>query len=327
MKRLFTATLLLLAASTLFAASPGYKDTLVVARDGTGDFRNLGEAFEACRAFMDYDVHILVKNGTYKEKLVLPSWLENVVIEGEDVEKTVITWDDHANIPGSGALAGRGIGTFRTYTLRVDGNDITFRNLTIENNAAPLGQAVALHTEGDRLLFVGCRILGNQDTIYIGRARGRCCFVDCYIEGTTDFIFGPSTAWFEGCTIHSKRNSYITAASTPADVAYGYVFSHCRLTFADGVTKMRLGRPWRDYAYTLFMHCDLGDRIAPDGWNPWNAANPAQTVRYAEYDCSGVSADRSQRLPWSRELKRREADRITPEAVFGVVDDGWNPLP
>ena len=105
------------------------------------------------------------------------------------------------------------MGTFRTYTVKVEGNDITFKNLTIENNAAPLGQAVALHTEGDRLMFIHCRLLGNQDTIYTGREGTRLLFTDCYIEGTTDFIFGPATALFERCTIHSKRNSYITAAS------------------------------------------------------------------------------------------------------------------
>ena len=102
------------------------------------------------------------------------------------------------------------MGTFRTYTVKVEGSDITFKNLTIENNAAQLGQAVALHTEGDRLKFINCRILGNQDTIYTGAKFTRLYFKDCYIDGTTDFIFGPSTALFEDCIIHSKRNSYVT---------------------------------------------------------------------------------------------------------------------
>lgn len=148
---------------------------------------------------------------------------------GESAEGTIITYDDHANIDK--------MGTFRTYTVKVEGNDITFKNLTIENNAAPLGQAVALHTEGDRLMFIHCRLLGNQDTIYTGREGTRLLFTDCYIEGTTDFIFGPATALFERCTIHSKRNSYITAASTPENVEFGYVFKNCKLTAAPGVTK------------------------------------------------------------------------------------------
>ena len=136
------------------------------------------------------------------------------------------------------------MGTFRTYTLKIEGSDITLKNITIENNSARLGQAVALHTEGDRLLFINCRFLGHQDTIYTGVGGTRLYFKDCYIEGTTDFIFGPSTAWFENCTIKSKANSYVTAASTPADQAYGYVFNHCKLIADEGIDKVFLGRPW-----------------------------------------------------------------------------------
>ena len=168
---------------------------------------------------------------------------------GESAEKTIITYDDHANI--------NKMGTFRTYTVKVEGNDITFKDLTIENNAAPLGQAVALHTEGDRLMFVNCRFLGNQDTIYTGTEGARLLFTNCYIEGTTDFIFGPSTALFEYCELHSKRDSYITAASTPQSEEFGYVFKNCKLTAAPGVKKVYLGRPWRPYAATVLSIVSL----------------------------------------------------------------------
>lgn len=225
------------------------KDTLVVTRDGTGDYRNIQEAVEAVRAFMDYTVTIYIKNGTYKEKLVIPSWVKNVQLVGESAENTIITYDDHANI--------NKMGTFRTYTVKVSGNDITFKDLTIENNAAPLGQAVALHTEGDRLMFINCRFLGNQDTIYTGSEGARLLFTNCYIEGTTDFIFGPSTALFEYCELHSKRDSYITAASTPQNIEFGYVFKNCKLTAAPGVKKVYLGRPWRPYAAQLLLTVSL----------------------------------------------------------------------
>ena len=169
-------------------------DTIFVARDGTAEFRNISEAIEVCRAFMEYHKVIYVKKGVYKEKLVIPSWLDNIEICGEDRDNTIITYDDHANIKLP--ETGKGMGTFRTYTLKIQGNDITLKNITIENNSARLGQAVALHTEGDRLSFINCRFLGHQDTIYTGKASTRQLFKDCYIEGTTDFIFGPSTAWF-----------------------------------------------------------------------------------------------------------------------------------
>ena len=238
-------------------------DTIVVARDGTGRFRNVAEAIEVCRAFMDYHKVIYVKKGIYKEKLTVPQWLTNIEICGEDRDNTIITWDDHANVylPE----IGKGMGTFRTYTLRIGGSHITLKNITVENNSARLGQAVALHTEGDCLLFVNCRFLGHQDTIYTGNASTRLYFSGCYIEGTTDFIFGPSTAWFENCDIYCKANSYITAASTPKEVTYGYIFNNCRITTAPDVTKVYLGRPWRDYGYTLFMNCQLPQQIRPEG--------------------------------------------------------------
>ena len=331
MKKLLTAPFAIALSATAAMAANKYDnpDTIVVARDGTGEFRNISEAIEVCRAFMDYHKVIYVKRGTYKEKLEIPTHLTNIEICGEDALTTIITWDDHANIMMPSAYdpiaierhptAGtqhptpgnyHPIGTFRTFTLRVCGSDITLKNITIENNSARLGQAVALHTEGDRLRFIGCRFLGHQDTVYTGRGGTRLLFRDCYIEGTTDFIFGPSTAWFENCTIKSKANSYITAASTPADVEYGYVFNRCRLIADEGVTKVYLGRPWRPYAYTLFMNCTLGSHIVPAGWENWRNPENEKTARYAEYNNSGDGANTKQRVAWSRQLTKKEVEKI-----------------
>lgn len=306
--------LLAMVSLTLNAANKyDNPDTLFVARDGTGEFRNIDDAIEVCRAFMDYHKVIFVKKGVYKEKLIIPSWLTNIEICGEDAEQTIITWDDHANIKTQERP--KGIGTFRTYTLKIEGSDITLKNITIENNSARLGQAVALHTEGDRLVFVNCRFLGHQDTVYTGVAGSRQLFRNCYIEGTTDFIFGPGTAWFEECEIRSKANSYITAASTPKDQPYGYVFNRCRLTAEEGIDKVYLGRPWRDYGYTLFMNCELGSHIRPEGWHNWQK-NREETARYMEYGNHGPGADTKDRVGWSRQLDKKEAKKITQEEVL-----------
>ena len=308
MRKVLGLLLLLVAVSGTWAQER--RDTLVVSRDGTGDFRTLQEAVESARAFMDYTVTIYVKNGVYKEKVIVPSWVENIDIIGEDRDKTIITYDDHANI--------NKMGTFRTYTVKVEGSDITFKNLTIENNAAQLGQAVALHTEGDRLKFINCRILGNQDTIYTGAKFTRLYFKDCYIDGTTDFIFGPSTALFENCMIHSKRNSYVTAASTPKEAKYGYIFKHCKLTAEPGVDKVYLGRPWRPYAYTLFIECELGKHIVPAGWHNWGKQSNEETARYMEYKNTGEGANVSERVAWSKQLTKKEAEAVTVDAIFGT---------
>ena len=323
--------------SPLLAASPfDNPDTIVVARDGTGQFRTIGEAIEVCRAFMDYHKVIYVKRGTYKEKLIIPEWLTNIELCGEDRDNTVITYDDHANIPMDAtlwptemsqqllAMGNRPkLGTFRTFTLRVAGSNITVKNITIENNAARLGQAVALHTTGDRLQFLNCRFLGHQDTVYTCTANTRVYFKDCYIEGTTDFIFGAATAWFEHCDIYCKADSYITAASTTKEQPYGYVFNRCTVTAAPGVTQVYLGRPWRDYGYTLFMNCDLCKEIRPEGWHHWQKERE-QTARYMEYNNRGEGADTAQRVAWSRQLTPNEARLITLERVFSI-STAWMP--
>ena len=329
MKKVLLAMMLFLAAWPVLAANKyDNPDTLVVSRDGTGEFRTIDEAIEVCRAFMDYTKVIYVKKGVYKEKLIIPSWLTNITICGEDRNNTIITWDDHANIkmPVGGldseaAVKGKPIGTFRTYTLKVQGSYITLKDITIENNAAKLGQAVALHTEGDHILVQNCRLLGNQDTVYTGVGGTRVAFYDCYIEGTTDFIFGPSIAWFQNCEIHSKANSYITAASTPAGQKYGYVFYKCRLTADKDVDKVYLGRPWRPFAATIFMDCELGKHIRPEGWHNWNNAKNEETARYAEYGNKGEGASTKNRVKWSKQLSKKEAAKVTLLDAFG--EDCW----
>lgn len=329
MKKVLLAMMLFLAAGPVLAANKyDNPDTLVVSRDGTGEFRTIDEAIEVCRAFMDYTKVIYVKKGVYKEKLIIPSWLTNITICGEDRDNTIITWDDHANIkmPVGGldseaAVKGKPMGTFRTYTLKVQGSYITLKDITIENNAAKLGQAVALHTEGDHILVQNCRLLGNQDTVYTGVGGTRVAFYDCYIEGTTDFIFGPSIAWFQNCEIHSKANSYITAASTPAGQKYGYVFYKCRLTADKDVDKVYLGRPWRPFAATIFMDCELGKHIRPEGWHNWNNAKNEETARYAEYGNKGEGASTKNRVKWSKQLSKKEAAKVTLLNAFG--EDCW----
>ena len=325
MKKIILLLLLVCAMSVQARGKFDNTDTITVAKDGSGQFTRINDAIEVCRAFMEYKKVIFVKNGIYKEKVVVPSWLTNIEIVGEDRDKTVITFDDYANI--TSPVTGLPMGTFRTYTVKVEGTDITFRNITIENNAPKLGQAVALHTEGDRLAFVNCRILGNQDTIYTGTPGTRLYFLNCFISGTTDFIFGPSVAWFEKCELRSRADSYVTAASTPKNQKYGYVFSHCRLTAEPGVTKVCLGRPWRPYAYTLFIYSELGSHIVAAGWHNWkDYHDPAGEgiVRYAEYGNSGPGADVAGRVSWMHQLTKKEAAAITTANVFSETD--WIPV-
>jgi len=317
--------------SHLLASPPD----IVVAKDGRGDFFTVQEAIDAVPDFShDQVTTIYVKEGTYKERIIIPAGKQRVVIRGAGMDKTVLTYDNYARkIWPDGRFE---VGTSGSASLYVHSDLVTFEDLTIENSAGDggiVGQAVALFTDGDRLFFHRCRITANQDTIYTFGSRGsngrlkRSYYLDCIIEGTTDFIFGPSIAYFENCTILSKKDSYITAASTPQGEKYGYVFKDCRLTAAPGVTKVYLGRPWRSYARTVYLNCEMGGHIRPEGWHDWNKPETHKTAFYAEYGCTGPGADRSGRVKWGRQLKARQAADYTFDKVMEQGDGtAWNPF-
>ncbi|WP_431210550.1 pectinesterase family protein [Puia sp. P3] len=162
--------------------------------------------------------------------------------------------------------------------------------------------------------------MGNQDILFLNSSRSRQLYKDCYIEGTTDFIFGSATAWFTGCHIHSRKNSYVTAASTPMDHAYGFVFYDCTLTADSGLDRVYLGRPWRPYADVVYMNCYLGAHIVREGWSGWNKTDNWKTARYAEYGDYGPGGGVAGRVSWSKQLSDAEAGGITPRVVFGDWD-------
>lgn len=292
------------------------KYDFVVAHDGSGNFTSIQKAIDACKAFPDTRLSIFVKNGTYKEKLLVPSCNSFLSIVGENVEKTIITYDDYFDKIKRGRNS-----TFYTYTILVEANDFRLENMTVENTAGTVGQAVALHVEGDRCVFSNCRFLGNQDTVYAAGRFSRMLFTNCYIEGTTDFIFGEATALFEKCTIHCKGDSYITAASTPEGKPFGFVFLNCKLTAATGVKKVYLGRPWRIYARVAFLNCEMGGFICPEGWHNWSKQESGKTTVFAEYNNSGFGADTRKRVAWSQKLDKKGAAKYNKEDIFAPF--GW----
>ena len=289
---------------------------ITVAQDGSGDYTTIQEAIYNCKAFPYQRITIHIKNGTYREKVKIPEWNPNIALIGESREKTIISYADYFD----GIALGRN-STFHTYTLLVEGDDFHAANLTVENTAGDMGQAVALAVNADRVKVENCTIKGHQDTFYATGNGNRQYFEDCWIEGTTDFIFGEGTVLFEDCVIHSKKDSYITAASTPKGMDYGFVFRNCRLTADKGVDKVYLGRPWRIYAKTVFLNCTMGNHILPEGWHNWNKPEAEKTSFYAEYRSKNEEVDLSKRASWSHILSPSEAKKYTISHILGK--DPW----
>lgn len=298
------------------AAQPKYD--FVVAQDGSGQFKTVQEAINAVPDFRKKITTIFIKSGTYKEKLILPTSKTLVTLIGEDVKKTILTFDDFAQKKNR---FGEEVGTTGSASFYIFGSDFTAENITFENNAGIVGQAVAVRIEGDRVYFKNCRFLGNQDTLYTYGEFSRQYYKNCYIEGTIDFIFGWSTAYFDNCEIFCKQNGYITAAATMQGTKYGYVFRNCTITGSAPEHSFYLGRPWRPHAKTVFLNCQLGKVIKPEGWHNWDKPEAEKTTYYAEYQSTGPGANPKARVKWAKQLTDKEAKEFTPEVVLG----DWKP--
>lgn len=292
----------------------------VVAADGSGDFTKVQDAIDAVPDLRKKETLIFIKNGVYKEKLVLAGSKTNITFVGEDVEKTLLTYDDYASKHNR---FGEEVGTSGSSSFFIYGDGFTARNITFENSSGPVGQAVAVRVDGDKVFFENCRFLGYQDTLYPHGKDSRQYYKDCYVEGTVDFIFGWSTVIFEGCQIHSLGESgYVTAASTTEETDYGFVFIDCKLTSDTPKHSVYLGRPWRPYAQTVFINCEMDDHIKPEGWHNWGKEDAEKTTFYAEYGSTGPGASPGTRVSWAKELKEKELINYTKQKVFGDWDPG-----
>lgn len=292
-----------------------------VGKEAFCDYRTIQEAVDELerRPSQKHET-LYILSGVYEEAVRI--YRSDLTIAG--IGEVVITNNRYARQPDE---TGEEQGTFATPTLFLNGSRLVIENLTVANTAGQgpeIGQALALYAHCDETVFRNCTFKGHQDTIFTGplpaankhggpfggiplRERHEQCrqlYSRCYIEGTVDFIFGGATAYFEQCEIRSLRSAhdgvgYVTAASTPENQTYGYVFEECLLTAGDDVSGIYMGRPWRSYAATAFVNCRLGAHIHPAGWDNWgNPANEA-TVRYSEYAASGLSELRGQRAPWA----------------------------
>ncbi|MFO3704511.1 pectinesterase family protein [Xanthomonas codiaei] len=296
------------------AADPVY----TVAKQGNAGYRTVQAAIDAA-VQGGKRAQIKVGAGVYQELIVVPANAPALKLTGAGATQTVITYDNYAS--RINPATGTEYGTSGSSSVIIAGNDFTAEQLSLGNHAGPVGQAVAVRVDGDRAAFRNVRFLGYQDTLYLRGAK-LSYFLDCYVEGTVDFVFGAGTALFENVQLHSLGDGYLTAASTPQEAARGFVFRNARVTAASGVSRVFLGRPWRPYASVSFIGSQLGKHIVPEGWNNWgNAANEA-TARYSDYQSSGDGANPSRRVKWSRQLTAAQAAALDRNTILG----NWRPF-
>jgi pectinesterase len=310
-KNLLLVIVLLICSTNIFAQTSNpqqYKYVFTVAKDGTGDYLFIQDAIDAMRVYPLAPITLYIKNGVYNEKIELPANNTDVTFIGESVDNTIIVFNDYS---GKGKLT-----TFTSFTAKISGNRFRAENITFANNAGRVGQAVALYVDADKAVFKNCKFLGDQDTIFASGETSNQLFDSCYIEGTTDFIFGPATAVFKNCVIKGKTNSFITAASTSIGKPYGFVFLDCKIIADTVVTKLYLGRPWRANAKTVFINCNLTKVISPEGWDNWGNPSNEKTAYYAEYKNTGEGAANDKRVKWARQLSKNELKMYGLNSIF-----------
>ncbi len=310
--------LVILWCCVSFLAKAQNKYDFTVAQDGTGNFKTVQEAFNAVPDFRKATTTIFIKNGIYKEKLNLSSSKQMVKMIGESVEGTILTYDDWAQKKNT---FGEEKGTSGSSSFYIYGAQFTAENITFQNTAGPVGQAVALFVAGDKAKFINCKMLGFQDTLYTYGYASRQYYYKCYIEGTVDFIFGSATAVFEECEIFCKKGGYITASSSPDTSKYGYVFINSKITGDAPKGSFYLGRPWRPYAKAVFINCHLGDVIKAEGWDNWGKQSNEQTAFYAEYKNTGPGANPTSRVAWSHQLDEKNSQSYN---LLNILN-GWEP--
>jgi pectinesterase len=303
----------------------------IVANDVSATHTNLQAAINSAPDNGTNVFRILIRPGTYEGQFIVPKEKRHIQLVGENPTNTVLTYG--LNVFETNATT---IPRFDGIGVIVLGDDFSAENITFQNTSGDHGQALALRSDGDRAVFNNCRMLGWQDTLRVD--DGRDYFTNCYIAGRVDFIYGSATAVFDHCEIHSKNGGHVTAANTPKDQPFGFVFMNCRLTGdpqpwvgTNGIPANTnqppmadLGRPWRPYASVTYLNCELGGHIKPEGWNNWRNPTNELTARFAEYNSTGPGANPDKRFKWSKQLTDEEAKNYTIEKILGGADN-WNP--
>ncbi len=263
-------------------------------------------------------LYIEIAPGTYHERVFVTQNRAGTALigTGTDPGKVVISAAQNAKSAG---------GTFFTSTVEVNGEGFEADNLTFENTAGNTGQAVAITVRSDRAVFKRCRFLGDQDTLFSD--FGRQYFLDSYIQGGVDFIFGNSAAVFENSEIHIIRPGYLTAQSRiSAEQKTGYVFHKARITAEDlHGRSFYLGRPWRPFSRVVFLDCDLPASLSPQGWSPWIPEGTIENTYYGERGSVGPGASPGSRLAGTHQLTAVEAAPFATRKFLRGADN-WDPV-
>ncbi len=262
-------------------------------------------------------LYVHIAPGTYSERVIVTANRPRTTFLGDPSDPSVVVITAAQNAKSAG-------GTFFSETVDVEAPEFNADGITFSNTAGATGQAVAIAVRSDKAIFKHCRFLGYQDTLFAD--FGRQYYMESYITGGVDFIFGNAAAVFDHVTIHEQIPGYLTAQSrTGPQQTTGYVITHSVVTSEAFEGKsFYLGRPWREFSRVIVMNSTLPAELSPQGWSPWTKGDVPVYTFYAEYDNNGPASSVADRVPWSRQLSKQEAQHFVP-TEFLSGSDHWNP--
>lgn len=310
----------------LEAKTLSLQPTMVVAKDGSGQFKTISDALKTLpKKNNETFIVIYVKAGVYEETVIFPKKVNKVMLIGDGRQKTVIT--------GKLSFAG-GIKTYHTATVAVNADDFVAKDLTIENTAGSEGhQAVALRVSGDKAVIYNVEINGYQDSLYAHKYRQY--YRSCAISGTIDFVFGDALALFQECKFIVRKPGPEQACMVTAEgridprspggfvIQNGHITAEPALVQAQPAVKAYLGRPWKELSRTIIMESIIDGFIDPSGWSPWSGNFALDTCYYAEYGNRGAGSNTTDRVMWKgiKNITLETAKSWTGGAAYG--DDSW----
>nr|GMD12124.1 pectinesterase-like [Ipomoea batatas] len=304
------------------------KPDLIVAQDGSGDYRRINDALSAAPDVSDTRFVIYIKAGAYYEYVDVGKKKTMIMFVGDGMGETLIKGNRNVR---------DGWPTFRSATVVVAGSGFIAKGITFENYAGPeKHQAVAVRSDSDYSVFYDCSFVGYQDTLYIHSRRQ--FFRECDVYGTVDFIFGNAAVVFQNCNLYARRPMYgqknvITAQSRmdPFQTT-GISILHCKVAAAADLIPVEsafgsfLGRPWRKYSRTVYMLSKIGSFIDPAGWMEWDGNFALKTLFYGEYKNRGPGADTSERVTWPGYNVIKSASVARQFTADNLIDGGdWLP--
>ncbi|KAJ0860474.1 putative pectinesterase [Helianthus annuus] len=312
----------------LQSTNPSSNANVVVAQDGSGNYKTVGEAVAAAGKRSGSGRYVIyVKAGTYRENIEIGTKLKNIMLVGDGIGKTIIT--------GSKSVGG-GATTFKSATVAVVGDGFIGRGITFRNTAGPQNhQAVALRSGSDLSVFYQCSFEGYQDTLYVHSDRQ--FYRECDIYGTVDFIFGNAAVVFQNCNIYArnppnKTNTITAQGRTDPNQNTGISIQNCRVTAASdlkgstGSVKTYLGRPWKQYSRTVFLKTFLDSLVDPAGWLPWSGNFALNTLYYGEYMNTGPGSSTANRVNWKGYRVITSATEASQFTVGNFIAGGsWLP--